>query len=49
MKGIPWEETNRRARELDPTWDSPERVASREQMRAEQLGMQTDPLTIERP
>ncbi|MFD4429165.1 helix-turn-helix domain-containing protein [Nocardia sp. NPDC058497] len=44
MKGIPWEETKRRARELDPTWDSPERVASREesreQMRAEQRGNQ---------
>lgn len=44
MKSAPWEEAKRRAREIDPTWDSPERIAardeSREQMRAEQRGHQ---------
>ena len=44
MKGVSWVETRRRAREIDPTWDSPDRVAardkSREQMRAEQRGHQ---------
>ncbi|WP_054814880.1 helix-turn-helix domain-containing protein [Nocardia arizonensis] len=44
MKGVSWEEAKRRAREIDPTWDSPERIAardeSREQMRAEQRGHQ---------
>lgn len=42
MKGVPWEEAKRRAREIDPEWDSPERIAarkeSRERMRAEQRG-----------
>lgn len=40
MKSAPREEVKRRAREIEPTWDSPERVAarneSRERMRAEQ-------------
>ncbi|WP_280241403.1 helix-turn-helix transcriptional regulator [Nocardia abscessus] len=44
MKGVSWEESKRRAREIDPAWDSPDRVASRdesrEQMRAEQRGHQ---------
>ncbi|GGK49659.1 helix-turn-helix domain-containing protein [Nocardia camponoti] len=44
MKGVPWEETKRRARELDPEWDSDERVAAREEslerLRAEQRGYQ---------
>lgn len=44
MKAVRWEDTKRRIREIDPDWDSPERVAererSREQMRAEQRGHQ---------
>jgi DNA-binding XRE family transcriptional regulator len=44
MKAVRWEDTKRKIRELDPDWDSPERVAarerSREQMRAEQRGHQ---------
>lgn len=44
MKGVPWEEAKRRAREIDPSWDSPERVAARDEsrslMRAEQRGHQ---------
>ena len=44
MKAVRWEETKRRAREINPDWDSPERVAarerSREELRAEQRGYQ---------
>lgn len=44
MKAVRWEDTKRKIREIDPDWDSPERVAarerSREQMRAEQRGHQ---------
>jgi predicted XRE-type DNA-binding protein len=41
---VSWEEAKRRAHEIDPTWDSSDRVAardeSRERMRAEQRGHQ---------
>ncbi len=44
MKAVRWEDTKRRVREIDPDWDSPERVAarerSREELRAEQRGYQ---------
>src|SRR6266516_1271799 len=44
MKAVRWEDTKRRIREIDPDWDSPERVAardrSREELRAEQRGYQ---------
>ncbi|MFI0447377.1 helix-turn-helix domain-containing protein [Actinomadura sp. 6N118] len=44
MKAVRWEDTKRKIREIDPEWDSPDRVAerqrSREQMRAEQRGHQ---------
>jgi predicted XRE-type DNA-binding protein len=44
MKAVRWEDTKRRARELDPGWDAPERVAERERcraaLRAEQRGYQ---------
>ena len=44
MKAIRWEDTKRQVRELNPEWDAPERVASRERsraaMRAEQRGHQ---------
>ena len=34
MKAVRWEETKRQVRELNPDWDTPERVAAREQGRA---------------
>ena len=44
MKAVRWEDTKRQIRELNPDWDTPERVASRERsraaMRAEQRGYQ---------
>jgi predicted XRE-type DNA-binding protein len=44
MKAVRWEDTKRQVRELNPDWDAPERVASRERsraaMRAEQRGHQ---------
>jgi predicted XRE-type DNA-binding protein len=44
MRAVRWEDTKRRIREIDPDWDSAERVAareaSREQMRAELRGYQ---------
>jgi hypothetical protein len=44
MKAVRWEDTKRQVRELNPDWDDPERVASRERsraaMRAEQRGHQ---------
>ncbi len=44
MKAIRWEDTKREIRELEPGWDAPDRVAEREQsraeMRAEQRGYQ---------
>ncbi len=44
MKAVRWEDTKREIRELEPSWDSPDRVAEREQsraeMRAEQRGYQ---------
>lgn len=44
MKAVRWEDTKRQVRELNPDWDTPERVASRERsraaMRAEQRGYQ---------
>jgi len=44
MKAVRWEDTKRQIRELDPDWDSAERVAarerSREELRAEQRGYQ---------
>lgn len=44
MKAVRWEDTKRKIREIDPGWDSPERVVvrerSREQMRAERRGYQ---------
>ena len=44
MKAIRWENTKRQARELNPGWDVPERVAERERgraaLRAEQRGYQ---------
>jgi hypothetical protein len=44
MKAVRWEDTKRQIRELDPDWDSADRVAarerSREELRAEQCGYQ---------
>jgi DNA-directed RNA polymerase specialized sigma subunit len=44
MKAVRWEDTKRQARELNPDWDAPERVAERERgraaLRAEQRGYQ---------
>lgn len=44
MKAVRWQDTKRRIREINPDWDSPERVAarerSREELRAEQRGYQ---------
>jgi hypothetical protein len=44
MKAVRWEDTKREIRELEPGWDSPDRVAERErsraEMRAEQRGYQ---------
>ncbi len=44
MKAVRWEDTKREIRELEPSWDSPDRVAERErsraEMRAEQRGYQ---------
>lgn len=44
MKAVRWEDTKRQIRELDPDWDSADRVAarerSREELRAEQRGYQ---------
>ena len=44
MKAVRWEDTKRRIREINPDWDSPERVEarerSREELRAEQRGYQ---------
>jgi DNA-binding XRE family transcriptional regulator len=44
MKAVRWEDTKRRIREINPDWDSPDRVAarerSREELRAEQRGYQ---------
>jgi hypothetical protein len=34
MKAVRWEDTKRQVRELNPDWDSPERVAERERGRA---------------
>ena len=34
MKAVRWEDTKRHVRELNPDWDSPERVAERERGRA---------------
>lgn len=44
MKAIRWEDTKRQVRELNPGWDAPERIESRERgraaLRAEQRGCQ---------
>jgi predicted XRE-type DNA-binding protein len=44
MKAVRWQDAKRRVRELDPGWDSVDRVAardrSREELRAEQRGYQ---------
>ena len=44
MKAVRWEDAKREIRELEPGWDSPDRVAERErsraEMRAEQRGYQ---------
>jgi len=44
MKAVGWEDTKRQIRELDPDWDSADRVAARErsraELRAEQRGYQ---------
>ena len=44
MKAVRWEDTKRQARELNPGWDAPERIAerarSRAALRAEQRGYQ---------
>jgi predicted XRE-type DNA-binding protein len=44
MKAVRWEDTKREIRDLDPDWDTPDRVAQRErsraEMRAEQRGYQ---------
>jgi len=44
MKAVRWEDTKRRIRELDPDWDSADRVAARErsweELRDEQRGHQ---------
>jgi DNA-directed RNA polymerase specialized sigma subunit len=44
MRAVRWEDTKRQIRELDPGWDSADRVAarerSREELRAEQRGCQ---------
>jgi predicted XRE-type DNA-binding protein len=44
MKAVRWEDAKQAIRELEPGWDSPERVAERErsraEMRAEQRGYQ---------
>jgi hypothetical protein len=46
---VRWEDTKREIRELDPGWDTPDRVAQREgsraEMRAEQRGYQLARLT----
>jgi len=39
-KAVRWEDTKRQARELNPDWDAPERVAGLERGRAEQRGYQ---------
>jgi DNA-directed RNA polymerase specialized sigma subunit len=44
MKAVRWQDTKRAIREIDPGWDSAERVAARErsraELRAEQRGYQ---------
>jgi hypothetical protein len=42
MKAVRWEDSKRQARDLNPDWDIPERVAGRERAarRAEQRGYQ---------
>src|ERR1035441_5516610 len=35
MKAVRWEDTRREIRELEPGWDTPDRVAERERSRAE--------------
>ena len=44
MKAVRWEDTKQEIRELEPGWDTPNRVAERERsradMRAEQRGYQ---------
>jgi DNA-binding XRE family transcriptional regulator len=44
MKAVRWEDTKQQAREQNPGWDAPERVAERERsraaLRAEQRGYQ---------
>jgi DNA-directed RNA polymerase specialized sigma subunit len=44
VKALRWEDTKRQAREQNPDWDTPERVADRERgrtaLRAEQRGYQ---------
>jgi predicted XRE-type DNA-binding protein len=44
MKAVRWEDTKREIRELEPSWDAPDRVVERErsraEMRAEQRGYQ---------
>ena len=40
MKAVRWEDTKRRVRELDPGWDSADRVEARERSREEQRGYQ---------
>jgi hypothetical protein len=48
MKAVRWEDTKREIRELEPDWDSPDRVAERErsraEMRAEQQRFRVSPL-----
>jgi predicted XRE-type DNA-binding protein len=35
MRAVRWEDTKREIRELEPGWDSPDRLAERERSRAE--------------
>ncbi len=36
-RAVPWREVKAKARKVDPTWDTPERVARRSRMRQEML------------
>jgi hypothetical protein len=53
VKAVRWDDTKRQVRELNPDWDTPERVASRErsraEMRAEQRGHQLRAALRENP
>jgi hypothetical protein len=42
MKALRWEDTKRRIREINPDWDSPERVEERRRSREELRGGTVD-------